>query len=391
MSLATRCTACGTIFRVVQDQLRVSEGWVRCGRCAEVFDARQQLFDVEREAPPPWPAPTQEPQEQQHQQQQPPPQARPGSSALVERAMAQVVNRHHDELTEEELDEFDSEHISLPAASGFGEPPASRPAPLTAHAQEPAVAREEPRWVDDESTGPETVFADTTAPAMPAIDMGDRPDVVLAPSLQPKKKPKPEKAAKAAKAPKPAKTPKADAPAQPSFMRKAERQARWRRPGVRAAMGAGIFVLATLLGAQAAVHFRDRLAASYPSLKPALASLCGLAGCEIEPWRHIDGLSVENTALSQAGQSSAGNQYQLTVALRNKSGVALAMPWVDLSLTDSAGAVVSRRTLAPSDFRTDKGASVGNALAAGADVPMQVLLATGSLRVSGYTVEIFHP
>ncbi|MBB2487979.1 zinc-ribbon domain-containing protein, partial [Mitsuaria sp. WAJ17] len=55
MSLATRCTACGTIFRVVQDQLRVSEGWVRCGRCAEVFDAREQLFDLDREAPPPWP------------------------------------------------------------------------------------------------------------------------------------------------------------------------------------------------------------------------------------------------------------------------------------------------------------------------------------------------
>ena len=29
MSMATRCTSCGTIFRVVQDQLKVSEGWVR--------------------------------------------------------------------------------------------------------------------------------------------------------------------------------------------------------------------------------------------------------------------------------------------------------------------------------------------------------------------------
>jgi len=55
MSFATRCTACGTIFRVVQDQLRVSDGWVRCGRCNEVFNAGEQLFDLEREAPPPWP------------------------------------------------------------------------------------------------------------------------------------------------------------------------------------------------------------------------------------------------------------------------------------------------------------------------------------------------
>lgn len=48
MSLATRCTACGTVFRVVQDQLRVSNGWVRCGRCGEVFNAVESLVDLDR-------------------------------------------------------------------------------------------------------------------------------------------------------------------------------------------------------------------------------------------------------------------------------------------------------------------------------------------------------
>ena len=54
MSLATRCPSCGTIFRVVQDQLKVCEGWVRCGRCDEVFSALEGLFDLERDAPPDW-------------------------------------------------------------------------------------------------------------------------------------------------------------------------------------------------------------------------------------------------------------------------------------------------------------------------------------------------
>ena len=53
MSLATRCTHCGTIFKVVQDQLKVSEGWVRCGRCHEVFNALPSLFDLDSEPPPP--------------------------------------------------------------------------------------------------------------------------------------------------------------------------------------------------------------------------------------------------------------------------------------------------------------------------------------------------
>jgi predicted Zn finger-like uncharacterized protein len=47
MSLATTCTNCSTCFRVVQDQLRVSEGWVRCGHCQQVFNALESLFDLD--------------------------------------------------------------------------------------------------------------------------------------------------------------------------------------------------------------------------------------------------------------------------------------------------------------------------------------------------------
>jgi predicted Zn finger-like uncharacterized protein len=47
MSLATTCPNCSTCFRVVQDQLRVSEGWVRCGHCQQVFNALESLFDLD--------------------------------------------------------------------------------------------------------------------------------------------------------------------------------------------------------------------------------------------------------------------------------------------------------------------------------------------------------
>ena len=43
MSLITRCPVCQTLFKVVPDQLRISEGWVRCGQCDEVFDASLHL------------------------------------------------------------------------------------------------------------------------------------------------------------------------------------------------------------------------------------------------------------------------------------------------------------------------------------------------------------
>src|ERR1700750_3192492 len=43
MSLITRCPACETLFKVVPDQLRISQGWVRCGQCGEIFDASADL------------------------------------------------------------------------------------------------------------------------------------------------------------------------------------------------------------------------------------------------------------------------------------------------------------------------------------------------------------
>ena len=50
MSLITRCTACQTLFKVVPDQLRISDGWVRCGQCGEIFDAAQNLLVGSEEA-----------------------------------------------------------------------------------------------------------------------------------------------------------------------------------------------------------------------------------------------------------------------------------------------------------------------------------------------------
>ena len=50
MSQITRCPSCATKFKVVADQLRISDGWVRCGQCKEVFDASVHLLPSEPQA-----------------------------------------------------------------------------------------------------------------------------------------------------------------------------------------------------------------------------------------------------------------------------------------------------------------------------------------------------
>ena len=55
MSLVTACPSCGVLFKVAPDQLLISEGWVRCGKCQTVFDAslslQNRLKDSQSESP----------------------------------------------------------------------------------------------------------------------------------------------------------------------------------------------------------------------------------------------------------------------------------------------------------------------------------------------------
>lgn len=68
MSFITRCPACSTSFKVVSDQLKISDGWVRCGHCHHIFDATLDLQpwwpgveEPPATTPAPAPAPAQPP------------------------------------------------------------------------------------------------------------------------------------------------------------------------------------------------------------------------------------------------------------------------------------------------------------------------------------------
>jgi len=52
MSIITQCPQCATQFRATPQQLRTSEGWVRCGQCDQVFDASAHAVS-QRAGPPP--------------------------------------------------------------------------------------------------------------------------------------------------------------------------------------------------------------------------------------------------------------------------------------------------------------------------------------------------
>ncbi len=316
MSLATRCTACGTVFRVVQDQLKVSEGWVRCGRCSEVFNALEGLFDLTRETPPEAPIDL-------------PAQAtRPSTdTALGDKIDAQLHGAHDEQSAASAVDARD--RLEFPDAR-FDTHMLSEPGSETPP--------------DD----------DAVLSISPNADAADAPD----------------DAADVAEPP-------------PEFVQRAQRQARWQSPAMRAALGGAAALLVAGLGLQVMHQQRDGVAARWPAMAPVLSAWCATWSCAIAAPRRIEDVAVESTALAR---SAAPDAYRLAVVLRNRGAMPVALPSVDLSLTDTTGQLIARKVLSPGDFRT-----AATPLRPGADTALQLELTAGGARVTGYTVEVFYP
>lgn len=365
MTLATRCHACGTVFRVVQDQLRVSEGWVRCGRCSEAFNALEAMVEwpPARAAmtPPAGPSPTPEPEVRPDPAPAAATAAAPSAMPTPAAVSAAVVQDPpaHAAAAEATL-------IELPPGIEVVATDGALSADLAAPTGEPTG----PAAGVDGAPGIEVPEAEHLAPPVTPASA-----IEHAAAMPPAHD-------SARERPPPGETPApADQPA-PSFVLQAERAARWRRPGVRLALGLMVLVSASGLAAQITYAFRDRIAAASPAARPLLLQACAAIGCRVGEYRQIEALSVESSGLVRVDGAPV---YRLAVTLRNRSALEVAAPALDLALTDAQGRQIARRVLQMSDLNLPL-----RSLKPGSELPIQVPLGIGG-AVSGYTVEIFYP
>jgi predicted Zn finger-like uncharacterized protein len=168
------------------------------------------------------------------------------------------------------------------------------------------------------------------------------------------------------------------------FVRQARRRAYWRRPNIRTALSACSVVLVVVLLGQWVVHQRDRLAATDPRLQHHLTRLCVWLGCELRPWRHIDALLIDSATLLRKD----GGDYQLDLVLRNRVRQPVAVPALELSLTNSREQVIVRRVLTPAELGAD--AHVPGQSQLSLSVPLQVRLGGGQ-TMAGYRALVFYP
>ena len=434
MSLITRCPSCATMFKVVPDQLRISDGWVRCGHCGEVFDAADHLQDESQPAVAAFAS--------GGQQLAPPagaprptaaaPMSAPGTAPMADLAPPMGS-------ADLSSDTLGSTAAASSAQAGAGDglsgsepvdPQATAWQPFPSAAENQPVPEPMPwetsanphlehdeilgiplppvppgQGEDAEPTLPLPLPSAAPAPLDPAVDPVDEfmqeaiaglPSSGLEPlsvdSLQPAP-PSIEQELAAwtadrrpsvddfASAPAPLET----RPQDLQFVREAQRKAFWRRPLVRAGLWLTGLVLASVLAAQWAVHDRDRIAAFEPRARPVLEWLCSFSGCRIAAFKQIESISIDSSSFSK----TRDNLYLLNVVIKNSARIELAMPSLELTLTDSQDQPLLRRVLTPAELGAPP------LLAASGDwsaaLPVSVAINGIASRVAGYRVLAFYP
>lgn len=353
MALATRCPNCHALFRVAADQLKLRGGLVRCGACRHVFDATGTLSYVDDStlATPAHPA-------------------APAVGAVI------AAIRKAESTASEPL----SAHGVAPFPSA---PAAARP--LT---DEPAAAEQTASAVPTHLAA--AVPADLAAGEPPPA--GGPPGVA-----QDDNDLSHEPVGKVAEVPGHEETTGDDAvarepqpitePAAPEFLREAGPHGT-RRTTVL--FGIGALLLAGVLAAQLATAFRAEILAKFPQARPALSALCEVFRCTVGWPARGELLAVVGSEL-QAMPGTA--VLELTAIVRNRSNMTLALPAIELTLSDTLNRTVARKVFLPTDYLGGQGDPQARLLAgleAGADLTVRIAFEARGLNAAGFVVYPFY-
>ena len=355
MTLVTRCPACVTMFKVAPDQLKVADGWVRCGRCSEVFEASVVPYPdapVALDQPAAMPLP-QTPET-------------PSFSAFSQQGLAEPFVEATDRAPSLTPDFAPSlQEASAPQAVPQ-EAMEVQPDVLPASFAAAMAALQEPERIEPTFSDADLVFKPDSPPlAEPVGVSANAPD---APPL-------------------------AAEPLQPaeelSFMRDAQPTPFWTPPRLRTALVLLCTLLLLALALQWTVRHKDGLAAQQPRLAPWLQALCRPLGCEVRLLRRIESVQIERANFKKSGTRA----YLLTFVLKNTAATAVEIPALEVTLTDSQRQVLVRRVLLPAQFGVTASTLQAHSEVAGV---VALTLATegdrvAALPVTGYRILAFYP
>ena len=345
------------MFKVVPDQLKISDGWVRCGHCSDVFDATLYLEGQVPVEPPPVARP------HPHEDDEGDWLLEPGvsGSPVQGAAVADVVSETASPLPREGGDSTFAPVARTSSQPWFKASRSSEFDSLKAPSQ----------FLDELKQ-----FSQSTFPDQPAYEASELPGPVVDRTET--------WAGSRSFGTASGHAPFSDTP-EPGFVRQARRMAFWQSTPTRAALVVSTVLLVGVLAVQWAVHERDRLAAQYPATVPWLASLCRPLACQLGPVRQIEAVVIDSSNLVRR----LGNFYAFDLVLKNSASVPVAVPALELSLTDTRDAVVSRRVFLPEEWPGSPALLPANG---SLSVSLRLSIAdSGVSSMTGYRALVFYP
>lgn len=381
MMLATRCPYCRTTFRVVQDQLKICNGIVRCGSCRQVFNGIEQLQSAEAavlaEA-----------------------SAAQGEASWPESAQANpnpmtIVAEEDDKSGFTEAHE-DLNLILAPAEESFSRSTSLIETPDPVYADETdsgAMAQEaeepQPDLVlhVDERKEPR-LEQDFPADASDAHDFSADHHHDLAPS-QGYMLPSGHTGSVVDDEDEPAyKVELRSQAAEPAFVQRARRQERFGRIA-RISMAVLILLLLPALLLQTVDAFHQRLSATFPLLRPVLAQVCGVIECQTELASQIEAVSVDSSELH--APTNGEKSFALNLLLRNRSPLAQNWPYIELTLNDAEEKPVVRRVFSALEYLDHVQDGAKGFVAHSERSFRLVFEVEPPLKPVGYRVYVFYP
>jgi len=361
MALATKCPQCGSLFRVVADQLKLRGGLVRCGQCRTVFDAIGSLTYVDEGTLTPTGAVS----------------AGSATSGPATTAVSAPTRGRtpRDTRTSKALGPTTTLRIApglAPVATISSLPPLAL-SPAASSSEPPARSKRRKDRIEDlalSEAGVPTLLApgatrpraDTEqAPSAEGIEVIEMP-AIAEPSAEPA------------------------ATEEPAFIRASRRAP---RRGFSIVFSVGVMLLVLIAAAQLAVIFRADLLARVPASRPVLAQLCEAFGCTLGWSTQPDQLAVIGSEL----QALPGvDVLELTATVRNRASFTQALPALEVTLTDTRNQPIARKVFTPADYLAAAGeprTRIDQGLAAGADFTIRVFFEARGVQAAGFLVYPF--
>ena len=148
---------------------------------------------------------------------------------------------------------------------------------------------------------------------------------------------------------------------------------------------AGALLLLALLVGQFAYFYRNELA-QLPQLRPYLARFCDIARCQlVEPARAA---VPELLQTRIAPHPRYANALRIRASLVNRTAQAQDLPLVEVSLTDSNGALLARRTFAPREYLESRATAGSERIAPNVMVAALLDITNPDGKAAGYEVQL---